>query len=258
MLAAVSAFSQAFSVAPQGVSGARRSAPPQMMPSGTPRVPYRYPGTELTQWVDIYNRMYRERIIFLGEGIDDNYANNMIAVMLYLESDDATAPVSMYFNVPGGATKPGLAMHDTMQMMPYKIQTVNLGMCAQISAFLVASGTPGARMALPNARFLMTNPRIDPPRDNEGRPIQRPMQATEMRLEVAEVLRDKKRLLGGFSKFTGRSIDTLETDFKRDFFLSGDEAVEYGLIDRILAPKPKRGERVASDAGQDFNPASVI
>jgi len=231
-----------------------------MMPSSTPRVPYKYPGMDSPQWVDIYNRMYRERIIFLGQGIDDNYANNMIAVLLYLESDDNSKPVSMYFNCPGGLTKSGLAIHDTMQMMPYKIQTVNLGICAQISSFLVASGTPGARMALPNARFLLTNPRIDPPRDREGRPQQRPMQATEMRLEVAEVLRDKKRILEGFSGFTGRPMEQLETDFKRDFFLSGKEALEYGLVDRILEPKRKRSEAggINPYSSEPVNPASII
>merc|ERR1712060_430711 len=104
--------------------------------------------------------------------------------------------VQMYMNVGGGVTKAGLAMHDTMNMMPYEIQTVNMGMCAQIAAFLVASGTKGKRFALPNARFMLQNPRIEEPVDQQGKPRRRVMQATEMRLEVAEVLRDKKRIIG--------------------------------------------------------------
>lgn len=125
------------------------------MAGGTPRVPWKAPGMESPQWIDVYNRMYRERIIFLGQGLDDNFANMMISVMLYLESEDATSPVAMYFNVPGGIMKSGLAMYDTMRIMPYQIQTVNIGLCAQAAAFLVAGGSKGKRFALPNARFAM-------------------------------------------------------------------------------------------------------
>ena len=168
-------------------------------------------------WIDVYNRMYRERIMFLNQEIDDNFANTIIAVLLYLESENANDNVAMYYNVPGGVTKSGLAIYDTMRIMPYSIQTVNIGMCAQIGAFLVGGGTPGKRFALPNSRFMMQNPRIDPRYDENGRPMFRPMQATEMKLEVEEVIRDKKLLLEGFSRFTGRSIDLLRADFGRDF-----------------------------------------
>jgi len=223
-------------------TGHRPAASPRaqgakMMPSSTPRVPYKYPGMETTQWVDIYNRMYRERIMFLSQPITDNLANNIIAVLLYLESEDAASPVSMYCNVGGGVMKSGLALHDTMRIMPYDIQTVNMGVCAQVAAFLVAGGTPGKRFALPNSRFAMQNPGIVPPRDEEGRPIMRPMQATEMQLEVEEVLRDKKRVLEGFSRFTGRPLERLEADFARDFYLDANEAQAYGLVDKILLPK---------------------
>lgn len=208
-----------------------------MMPSSTPRVPYKYPGMETPQWIDIYNRMYRERIMFLSQPITDNLANNIIAVLLYLESEDASSPVSMYCNVGGGRMKSGLALHDTMRIMPYDIQTVNMGICAQVAAFIVAGGTAGKRFALPNSRFAMQNPVLMPPFDNEGKPIMRPMQATEMQLEVEEVLRDKKRMLEGFSRFTGRPIETLESDFRRNFYLDAKEALEYGLVDKILLPK---------------------
>jgi ATP-dependent Clp protease protease subunit len=200
-------------------------------------VPYKYPGMESPVWVDVYNRMYRERIMFLSQVVDDNFANTIIAVLLYLESENAADPCSMYFNTPGGVTKSGLAIYDTMRIMPYPIQTVNIGMCAQMGAFLVGGGSPGKRFALPNSRFVMMNPRIDPRYDDEGRLMTRPMQATEMKLEVEEVLRDKKRMLEGFSKFTGRSVDQLRADFGRDFYLSADEALKYGLIDQILGSK---------------------
>lgn len=210
-----------------------------MMPP-TPKVPYKYPGTDSPQWIDIFNRMYRERIMFLGQDIEDDFANTIIAVLLFLESEDVNAPVSMYYNVAGGVMKAGLAMHDTMKMMPYEIQTVNMGMAAQVSAFLIGSGTPGKRFALPNARFMMQNPRIEEPLDQEGKPRRRVMQATEMRLEVAEVLRDKKRMLEGFSRFTGRSLELLEQDFQRDFYLNAYEASQYGLVDKILMPKASK------------------
>jgi len=207
------------------------------MAGGTPKVPWKAPGMENPQWIDIYNRMYRERIMFIGQGIDDNFANTIISVLLYLESEDAKSPVAMYYNVGGGVMKSGLAMYDTMRIMPYDIQTVNMGICAQVSAFLVAGGTKGKRFALPNARFAMQNPGIMPPVDEKGNPRQRPMQATEMQLEVEETLRDKKRMLEGFSRFTGRPVDRLEQDFLRDFYLTADEAMQYGLVDQLLLPK---------------------
>jgi len=213
---------------------ARRVA---MMPQSVPQVPYKYPGMESPQWISVYNRMYRERIMFLGQDIDDDYANMMIAVLLYLESEDANSPASMYFNVAGGVTKAGLAMYDTMRIMPYDIQTVNMGIAAEVAAFLVAGGTPGKRFALPNARFMLQNPRIDPPIDAEGNPRTRIMQATEMQLEVQETLRDKKRMLEGLSRFTGRSVELLQQDFKRDFYLNAQEATQYGLVDQLLLPK---------------------
>jgi len=222
---------------PRRPSATARTREAVMMPSSTPRVPFKYPGMETPQWIDIYNRMYRERIMFLNQPISDNLANNIIAVLLYLESEDATSPVSMYCNVMGGRTKAGLALHDTMRIMPYEIQTVNMGMCAQVAAFLVAGGTEGKRFALPNSRFAMQSPILMPPFDNEGKPIMRPMQATEMKLEVEEVLRDKKRMLEGFSRFTGRPYEALEQDFKRNFYLDANEAKAYGLIDKILGPK---------------------
>lgn len=215
----------------------RRRAAPRMMPSSTPRVPYKYPGSDSPQWVDIYNRMYRERIMFLSQGIDDGLANSMIAVLLYLESEDAMSPVSMYCNIPGGNIKSGLALYDTIRTMPYDIMTVNMGICANVGAFIVAGGTKGKRYSLPNSRFVMQNPRIDPPVDDEGKPRTRIMQATEMQLEVAEVLRDKKRMLQGFSQVTGRPYDLMEKDFSRDFYLTSGEAMQYGLIDQLLAPK---------------------
>lgn len=234
-------------VHPSNARGASRIGSLRMMPKATPRVPYKYPGMQDPSWIDVYNRMYRERIMFLKQGINDDFANTIIAVLLYLESEDANSPVAMYCNIGGGTTKAGLAIYDTMRIMPFDLQTVNLGVCAQVGAFIVGGGTKGKRFALPNSRFAMMNPGIQPSYDQKGNPIYRRMQATEMQLEVEEVLRDKERLLRGFSGFTGRPIDALKSDFKRDFYLDADEALAYGLIDEKL--KPKRPSKLSSDVG---------
>ena len=147
-----------------GRGSVRPRGPAQVVMKAVPRVPFKSRDSEYTQWVDVYNRMYRERIIFLSQDIDDDFANVMISVLLYLESEDAKSPVSMYFNVAGGKTKPGLALLDTMTNMPYDIQTVNMGIAAETSAFLIAGGTPGKRFALPNSRFLMQVRRPPAPR----------------------------------------------------------------------------------------------
>merc|ERR1711924_528579 len=124
--------------------------------------------------------------------------------------------------------------------MPYDIVTMNLGVCAQVSAFLVAGGTPGKRFALPNASFVMQNPVLYPDFDEKGNPVQSPMVASDIKVEVEQVLREKRVMLEGFSGFTGRSMLELEKDFSRDFYLTADESKEYGLVDNILVPKRAR------------------
>jgi len=234
------------------MAGSAISRPPHAraggisMMGGRPKVPIKLPGMEITQWISVYDRLYRERIMFLQNPISDDVANQMIAVLLYLESEDANSPVSLYVNSGGGLAKSGLAIYDTMRIMPYEIQTVNIGMCAQISAFLVAGGTPGKRYAMPNSRFVLQEPYLYPQYDNEGNPSTRTFQATEMKLEVEEVLRDRKRMLEGFSGFTGRTLDVLQNDFERNFYLDANEAKQYGLIDNII--QPKRPDKSSGDA----------
>lgn len=259
----------ALSPAPTCARALARCASPAMRP--VPKVPYKHKGTEFTSWMNVYDRLYRERILFCGQAIDDSYANQMIAVFLYLESEDAKAPVSMcapargcalllphpppagtradpsrprprprrYVNSAGGPLKSGMALYDTMCVMPFEVHTVNLGMCASTAAFLVASGTKGKRVALPNARFALQNPGIAPPLDDEGRPTQRMMQASDMQLEVEEVLRDKARMVELLATFTGKPVDAVRADFERDFYLDARQAVEYGITDKVLANKPR-------------------
>lgn len=209
-----------------------------------PEVPYKYPpsagvryDSTYTSWISVYDRIIRERIVFVNGYLDDQTANYNIGLLLYLQNEDASLPVNMYCNIAGGLAKSGLAVYDAMRLMPFDIQTLNMGLCGDVGAFIVASGTKGQRLALPNCLFSMRGTRMNPPTDQEGKPQQRPMQATEMKVEVEEVLRDKSRMLDGFSRFTGKEKTELIRDFERDFYLTAPAAVEYGLVDKILPNK---------------------
>lgn len=206
------------------------SRSPITMAGGVPKVPYKAPGAQNHEFIDIFNRLYRERIIYVGQDLDDESANQIIAVLLYLENDDAKANVSMYFNCPGGTIPAGLAVYDCMQAMKYPIVTLNLGLAASMSAFLVAAGTKGKRMALPNSRFLLQSPSL--PDTVRG-------QASDIAIEVRNILNQRNRIIDGLHNFTGRSKDQLKQDLSRDMYLTAPEARTYGLIDNVLMPKVK-------------------
>jgi len=199
-----------------------------------PRVPYKAPGSQSYEFIDIFNRLYRDRILFVSQDIDDEFANQMIAILLFLDQEDATAPVTMYFNTPGGFTNAGMAVYDCMMAMKYPIVTLNLGLAASMGAFLCGAGTKGQRMALPNSRFLIQAP---------GLPDLTRGVASEVALEVYEVLRQRDRIIEGFHRMTGRPIEQLRKDFNRDLYLTAYEAREYGLIDSILQPKVRGPSR---------------
>lgn len=203
---------------------------PTCMAGGVPKVPYKAPGAQTHEFIDIFNRLYRERIIYVGQDLDDESANQIIAVMLYLENTDAKANVSMYFNCPGGTVPAGLAIYDCMQAMKYPIVTINLGLAASMSAFLVGAGTKGKRMALPNSRFLLQAPSLlDTVRG----------QASDVAIEVKNVLSQRDRIVEGLHRFTGRSHEEIKGDLGRDMYLTAPEARTYGLIDRVLVPSVK-------------------
>jgi ATP-dependent Clp protease, protease subunit len=197
------------------------------MAGGVPKVPYKAPGAQNYEFIDIFNRLYRERIIYIGQDLDDEVANQSIAVMLYLEQEDKEKPISMYFNSPGGTVPAGLAVYDCMQSMSYPISTLNLGLAASMGAFLVGAGTKGRRMSLPNARFLLQAPSMyDRVRG----------QASDVAVEVREILRQRDRMIEGLVKFTGRDRATVKKELQRDMYLTAPEAREYGLIDQVLMP----------------------
>eukprot|EP00188_Purpureofilum_apyrenoidigerum_P004450 Plantae.Rhodophyta-Purpureofilum_apyrenoidigerum.ctg505.p1 GENE.Plantae.Rhodophyta-Purpureofilum_apyrenoidigerum.ctg505~~Plantae.Rhodophyta-Purpureofilum_apyrenoidigerum.ctg505.p1 ORF type:complete len:250 (+),score=48.82 Plantae.Rhodophyta-Purpureofilum_apyrenoidigerum.ctg505:139-888(+) len=198
------------------------------MMANMPKVPYKAKGSDKYEFVDIYNRFYRERIVFINQDIDDETANQTMAVLLFLESEDDKAEVQMYFNCPGGTTTAGLAIYDCMRAMKYPITTLNLGFAAGIGAFLVGAGTPGKRLALPNSRFLVQAPSMD----NMVRG-----QADTIAAEVKIVLRQREKIVNVLHNITGRDKDRIKKEVDRDFYLTAYEAREYGLIDRVLQPK---------------------
>ena len=173
---------------------------------------------------DIYSRLLKERIIFLGTDIDDNVANLVIAQLLFLQSEDPEKDISIYINSPGGVVTAGLAIYDTMQFLKCDITTYCVGQAASMGAVLLAAGTAGKRFALPNARIMIHQPLGGA----QG-------QASDINIQAREIMRIKQILntiLAGHSK---RSIEELERDTDRDNFMSAQEAVEYGLIDEVVA-----------------------
>ncbi|CCH65543.1 ATP-dependent Clp protease proteolytic subunit [Richelia intracellularis HM01] len=193
------------------------------MPIGVPKVPYRMPGEQYTQWIDIYNRLYRERIIFLGRDVDDEIANQIIAVMLYLDSEDPGKDIYLYINSPGGMVTSGMAIYDTMQHVKSNVVTICVGLAASMGSFLLAAGNKGKRLALPHSRIMIHQPSGG----TRG-------QATDIEIEAREILRIRHQLNEIYSQNTGQLLSKIEKDMDRDFFMSAQEALEYGLIDKVI------------------------
>ncbi|HEY9656307.1 MAG TPA: ATP-dependent Clp protease proteolytic subunit [Crinalium sp.] len=193
------------------------------MPIGVPKVPYRMPGEPYTQWIDIYNRLYRERIIFLGKDVDDEIANQIVAVMLYLDSEDPGKDIVLYINSPGGSVTAGMAIYDTMQHIKSDVVTICVGLAASMGSFLLAAGAKGKRLALPHSRIMIHQPSGG----TRG-------QATDIEIEAREIIRIRRQLNQIYADRTGQALPKLEKDMDRDYFMSAEEAKEYGLIDRVI------------------------
>jgi ATP-dependent Clp protease protease subunit len=194
------------------------------MPIGVPKVPYRLPGSSYEQWIDIYQRLSLERIIFLSQEVDDGIANAIVASMLYLDSDDSSKPIYLYINSPGGSVTAGMAIYDTMQHIKSEVVTICVGLAASMGAFLLTAGSPGKRLALPHARIM-----IHQPLGGTGR-----QQATDIEIEAKQILRVRRQLNDLMAFHTGKTVEQIEKDTDRDYFLSAAEAKEYGLIDRVI------------------------
>jgi len=194
------------------------------MPIGTPSVPYRLPGSQYERWVDIYTRLGVERILFLGQEVNDGIANSLVAQMLYLDSDDNSKPIYLYINSPGGSVTAGLAIYDTIKYVKSDVVTICEDLAASMGAFLLAAGTKGKRVALPHSRIMIHQPL--------GGTSQR--QASDIEIEAKEILRIKDMLNMSMADMTGQSFEKIEKDTDRDYFLSAEEAKNYGLIDRVI------------------------
>jgi ATP-dependent Clp protease protease subunit len=177
---------------------------------------------------DIYSRLLKDRIIILGTPIDDNVANLIIAQLLFLEAEDPEKNIYLYINSPGGVVTAGLAIYDTMQYIKPDVCTICLGQAASMGAVLLAAGAPGKRFTLPNSRIMIHQPLGG----FQG-------QAKDIEIHAKEILRLKKMLNEILSRHTGQSIKKIEKDTDRDFFMSAEEAKEYGIVDKVLL---RRGE----------------
>ena len=172
---------------------------------------------------DIYSRLLKERIIFLGEEVNDTTASLIVSQLLFLESEDPEKDISLYINSPGGSVTAGMAIYDTMQYVKCDVSTMCMGMAASMGAFLLAGGAKGKRFALPNAEIMIHQPSGGA----QG-------QATEIEIAAEHILKTKKRLNTILSENTGQSYETIAKDTDRDNWLSAQEAVDYGLIDKVV------------------------
>jgi len=174
--------------------------------------------------LDIYSRLLNDRIIFLGTPVDDQIANLIVAQLIHLESEDPDREVSLYINSPGGSVYAGLAIYDTIQYVKCDVQTICVGIAMAMGALLLAAGTEGKRMALPNAKILIHQVSSG----FEG-------QATDIEIQAREVIAIKRRLEKIIAQHTGQPLDKVSKDMERDYFMTADEAKEYGIIDNVVA-----------------------
>ena len=182
---------------------------------------------------DIYSRLLKERIIFLGSGVNDEVANVIIAQMLFLEADDPDKDITFYINSPGGVVTAGLAIYDTMRYVKCDIATLCLGQAASMGAVLLAAGTHGKRYALPNARILIHQPMGG----FQG-------QASDIDIHAREILRVRQELNKILAQHCGQKLKKIQTDTERDYFMSSEEAKSYGLIDKVLLERTNSSEDV--------------
>jgi ATP-dependent Clp protease protease subunit len=188
--------------------------------------------------MDIYSRLLNDRIIFLGTLVDDQVANAIIAQLLHLDSEDPEQDINLYINSPGGSVPAGLAIYDTMRFINADVATTALGMAASISAVLLAAGTRGKRNVLPNTRVLIHQPWT------QGGPGG---QASDIEIHARELIRTKRRINEILAETTGQTFEMIERDTDRDYIMGAEEAVEYGVVDRVVS-RPKEGV-AAKEAG---------
>ena len=197
---------------------------PVAMPIGVPRVPFRTPKEGLWTWVDIWNCLYRERIIFVGQGLTDEFANQLVSTMLFLDSENQK-DITLYVNCPGGDVVPTLSIHDAMRHLGSDVGTIAFGGAYAMGGFLLASGTKGKRMALPNTLIMLHSP------SGTARG-----QASDIMNESKELIRVRAYLAERLGDCTGHTMEQTIVDFQRNRYFTPETAMEYGIIDRVVFP----------------------
>ena len=190
---------------------------------------------------DIFSRLLRERIVFVTGQVEDNMASLIVAQLLFLESENSQ-DISMYINSPGGVVTAGMAIHDTMQYIKPKVRTVCIGQAASMGSFLLAAGEPGMRVALPNARIMVHQP------SGGARGM-----ASDIEIQAKEILRIRTRMNDLYAQYTGRTLTEIEKAMDRDTFLEADEALKFGIVDKVFAHRPK-DEETGGESGSGGAP----
>jgi ATP-dependent Clp protease protease subunit len=193
---------------------------------------------------DIFSRLLRERIVFVTGEIEDNMASLIVAQLLFLESENPSKDIAMYINSPGGVVTAGLAIYDTMQYIRPRVSTVCIGQAASMGSFLLAAGEPGMRIALPNARIMVHQP------SGGARGM-----ASDIEIQAREILRMRSRMNDLYVKFTGRTLEEIEKAMDRDTFLEADEALKFGLVDKVYESRPA-SEQIGGEEGSGGAPSA--
>jgi len=181
---------------------------------------------------DIYSRLLKDRIVFLGGEINDDTANLVVAQLLFLEMEDPDSDISLYINSPGGSVTAGMAIYDTMQYIKPQVRTVCVGMAASMGAFLLMAGEKGKRLALPNAEVMIHQPLGGA----QG-------QATDVAIQAEWLMKTKKKMINMMAEMTGQPLKKIQADVERDYFMSAEEALEYHIIDEIYQPREKTADQ---------------
>nr|YP_009471961.1 ATP-dependent Clp protease proteolytic subunit [Entandrophragma cylindricum]QWY87628.1 ATP-dependent Clp protease proteolytic subunit [Entandrophragma angolense]QWY87713.1 ATP-dependent Clp protease proteolytic subunit [Entandrophragma candollei]QWY87883.1 ATP-dependent Clp protease proteolytic subunit [Entandrophragma utile]UXG56697.1 clp protease proteolytic subunit [Toona sinensis]WGV33866.1 ATP-dependent Clp protease proteolytic subunit 1 [Cedrela odorata] len=193
------------------------------MPIGVPKVPFRSPGEKNASWVDVYNRLYRERLLFLGQMVDSEISNQLIGLMVYLSIENETKDLYLFINSPGGWVIPGIAIYDTMQFVRPDVQTICMGLAASMGSFLLVGGEITKRLAFPHARVMIHQPIGG---FSEG-------QTGEVILEAEELLKLREILTKVYVQRTGKPLWVVSEDMERDVFMSATEAQAHGIVDLV-------------------------
>ena len=192
------------------------------MPIGVPKVPFRLPGEPSAQWVDLYNRLYRERVLFLCQDLNDELANQLIGIMLYLNAEEQSKDLYIYINSPGGSVTCGIAVYDIINYIKSDVITLCVGTAASMASFILAGGSRGKRIAFPHSRIMIHQPEGG----SQG-------QASEVLSESEEVIRIRRQVGKIYADRTGQSLSQISRDMDRDQFMSAREAKDYGLVDHL-------------------------